>query len=82
MRTRQTAGNLFGPLAQLVEQKTFNLLVDGSNPSRPTSIQEGPGASRGFFCSPKEALSGQATVGSTWRGLYHRTMASVHREVH
>ena len=25
-----------GPLAQLVEQKTFNLLVDGSNPSRPT----------------------------------------------
>lgn len=30
-----------GPLAQLVEQKTFNLLVDGSNPSRPT-IQSGP----------------------------------------
>ena len=29
-----------GPLAQLVEQKTFNLLVDGSNPSRPT-IQSG-----------------------------------------
>jgi hypothetical protein len=25
-----------GPLAQSVEQKTFNLLVDGSNPSRPT----------------------------------------------
>ena len=25
-----------GSLAQLVEQETFNLLVDGSNPSRPT----------------------------------------------
>ena len=25
-----------GPLAQSVEQKTFNLLVEGSNPSRPT----------------------------------------------
>ncbi len=26
----------YGPLAQLVEQLTFNQLVDGSNPSRPT----------------------------------------------
>ena len=25
-----------GPLAQLVEQWTFNPLVEGSNPSRPT----------------------------------------------
>ena len=25
-----------GPLAQLVEQLTFNQLVEGSNPSRPT----------------------------------------------
>ena len=25
-----------GPLAQLVEQETLNLLVEGSNPSRPT----------------------------------------------
>jgi hypothetical protein len=27
---------VFGSLAQLVEQLTFNQLVDGSNPSRPT----------------------------------------------
>ena len=27
----------FGPLAQLVEQETLNLLVDGSIPSRPTN---------------------------------------------
>ncbi len=26
----------FGPLAQSVEQLTFNQLVEGSNPSRPT----------------------------------------------
>ena len=26
-----------GPLAQLVEQLTFNQLVEGSNPSRPTT---------------------------------------------
>ena len=28
----------FGPLAQLVEQETLNLLVVGSTPTRPTSI--------------------------------------------
>ena len=33
MRPRQ------GSLAQLVEQRTFNPLVDGSNPSRPTRIK-------------------------------------------
>jgi hypothetical protein len=27
----------YGPLAQLVEHRTFNPMVDGSNPSRPTS---------------------------------------------
>jgi hypothetical protein len=26
-----------GPLAQLVEQETLNLLVEGSSPSRPTN---------------------------------------------
>ncbi len=31
-------GFLFGSLAQLVEQRTFNPLVDGSNPSRPTRL--------------------------------------------
>ena len=29
---------LFGPLAQLVEQWTFNPLVVGSNPTRPTIL--------------------------------------------
>ncbi len=28
---------LLGSLAQSVEQRTFNPLVDGSNPSRPTN---------------------------------------------
>src|SRR3546814_10805938 len=51
-----------GPLAQLVEQKTFNLLVDGSNPSRPTTykseeVRHSPEfgiqhrISRGFLCA-------------------------------
>ena len=29
---------LFGIVAQLVEQETFNLLVEGSNPSSPTKL--------------------------------------------
>ena len=29
---------MFGPLAQLVEQWTFNPFVEGSNPSRPTTF--------------------------------------------
>src|SRR5258705_8846362 len=29
-----------GPLAQLVEQRTFNPLVAGSNPARPTSFKK------------------------------------------
>ena len=32
------AGLLFGALAQSVEQLTFNQLVTGSNPVRPTII--------------------------------------------
>jgi hypothetical protein len=28
----------YGPLAQLVEQETLNLLVEGSTPSRPTKF--------------------------------------------
>jgi hypothetical protein len=38
-----------GSLAQLVEQLAFNQLVDGSNPSRPTIIQDLL-QSRSFFC--------------------------------
>ena len=30
----------FGSLAQLVEQRTFNPLVAGSSPARPTKIQQ------------------------------------------
>ena len=30
-----------GPLAQLVEQLAFNQLVEGSNPSRPTTSPGG-----------------------------------------
>jgi hypothetical protein len=52
-----------GPLAQSVEQKTFNLLVDGSNPSRPTKYTswnirrrpENPVASRVPALCPKGA---------------------------
>ena len=29
----------YGSLAQSVEQRTFNPLVEGSNPSRPTNIK-------------------------------------------
>jgi hypothetical protein len=36
-----------GPLAQLVEQETLNLLVEGSTPSRPTS----------FLIDPRPTLS-------------------------
>ncbi|SQH76307.1 nitroreductase A, NADPH-dependent, FMN-dependent (fragment) [Shewanella benthica] len=31
-----------GPLAQLVEQLAFNQLVEGSNPSRPTTFWWSP----------------------------------------
>jgi hypothetical protein len=33
-----------GPLAQLVEQETLNLLVEGSSPSRPTIPLPAPDA--------------------------------------
>ena len=39
-----------GPLAQLVEQETLNLLVEGSSPSRPTNSNP---RLRGFFISRK-----------------------------
>src|SRR5690606_6155628 len=35
-----------GPLAQSVEHRTFNPLVDGSNPSRPTTLKAAPTALR------------------------------------
>ena len=44
---------MHGPLAQSVEQKTFNLLVDGSNPSRPTNAVKDIGAERRLFFAPQ-----------------------------
>jgi hypothetical protein len=40
---------VFGSLAQLVEQLTFNQLVDGSNPSRPTKSDKKAAFIGGFF---------------------------------
>ncbi len=36
-RLRAPAATQYGPLAQLVEQETLNLLVVGSIPTRPTN---------------------------------------------
>ena len=50
-------GNNFGPLAQLVEQLTFNQLVERSNRSRPTIYKRliSWKKSRGrFFCLSKD----------------------------
>ena len=42
----------FGTLAQLVEQRTFNPLVGGSSPPRPTkNKKQNCPASLGFFTS-------------------------------
>lgn len=47
---------MHGPLAQSVEQKTFNLLVDGSNPSRPTNAFNDLGAERRLFFAPQNKV--------------------------
>ena len=41
---------LVGSLAQSVEQRTFNPLVEGSNPSRPTTLNQ---HLNGCFFMPK-----------------------------
>lgn len=48
---------MHGPLAQSVEQKTFNLLVDGSNPSRPTNAFKEKTPLGVSFFAPQSALS-------------------------
>jgi hypothetical protein len=55
-RTRAAGGraSLRGPLAQLAEQQTLNLRVDGSIPSRLTS----------FKPSPRERLTEPTTLES------------------
>jgi hypothetical protein len=44
-------------VAQLVEQKTLNLLVLGSNPSRGTSFSEKPATRRVFHFKPSGSAS-------------------------
>ncbi len=45
--------HVFGSLAQLVEQRTFNPLVEGSNPSRPTKSEKTCLQKAGFFISAR-----------------------------
>jgi hypothetical protein len=53
---------LSGSLAQLVEQRTFNPLVAGSNPARPTTNSVAPekgwkaSASQPFFAFARDAF--------------------------
>ena len=42
---------LVGPIAQSVEQRTFNPWVDGSSPSGPTTHFSKPRLRAGFFIS-------------------------------
>lgn len=51
-------GQCTGPLAQSVEQKTFNLLVVGSNPTRPTNCINDLGALAAPFSYFRKKLSG------------------------
>ena len=40
---------MHGSLAQSVEQRTFNPLVEGSNPSRPTKFTRSESITQGNF---------------------------------
>jgi hypothetical protein len=55
---------VFGSLAQLVEQRTFNPLVAGSNPARPTKIYQEAHELRfvGFFVSGRSLVRYARTV--------------------
>ena len=65
---------MHGPLAQSVEQKTFNLLVEGSNPSRPTICTKGS--------SPSPALRKISTASQfTSSGWSAHCGASAHRSL-
>lgn len=60
---------MHGPLAQSVEQKTFNLLVDGSNPSRPTNAFKEETPLGVFFLlrnPPYRPLAGQPHAPAWW----------------
>ena len=55
---------LFGSLAQLVEQRTFNPLVTGSNPVRPTKEIKGSHVSAGPFPLGDESIVRQRLISS------------------
>src|SRR6185436_10396550 len=63
-----------GALAQLVEQRTFNPLVTGSNPVRPTSTAGLPSCRPAFIWPPETAF--RAAVSSTGP-KEHRALAGV-----
>ncbi len=78
----------FGSLAQLVEQRTFNPLVAGSNPARPTNesnsysnFQE-IGSFRNYFMTPLAmdtgifGLSG-LTLTRSFAGSMIKSMSSI-----
>ena len=46
----------FGPLAQLVEQETLNLLVVGSTPTRPTNFPAASGMIPPVQTSARDSL--------------------------
>lgn len=60
---------LHGPLAQSVEQKTFNLLVDGSNPSRPTTLTSNEIHGRPIALGITGFYSHRPSSGIRWRSL-------------
>ena len=66
----------FGSLAQLVEQLTFNQLVAGSNPARPTNVERCPKGAFLLFCSalplPPQSCASLAAMLIAQASLAHR----------
>ena len=54
-----------GSLAQLVEQRTFNPLVEGSNPSQPTRVNIGRLAQLGEHLPYKEGVISSILIATT-----------------
>src|ERR1700744_2658362 len=57
----------FGSLAQLVEQRTFNSLVAGSSPARPTKEFKGLASAKPFFIAPQIVTCSATQVSSNAR---------------
>ena len=60
-----------GPVAQLAEQQTLNLLVEGSTPSRLTNFSLRSSWSRREFVSPTAPVLRTSPFGSTPRAAHH-----------